>query len=174
MRLISAPYSCGTEYPTVSGMFTVRAPAATTAFEICSRYSGAVRAPSSAENSTSSTWRRASSTAATASSSTCSCDFLSLYFRSDLLEVFRGGARAVFGRKLHVVHVAASQFHGGHGLLQHLLLRLLELVFPIGSARGIPGRCARRLRPKTPRRPRGGEPVPRRPRPPPAPAPATS
>ena len=62
-------------------MLTVRAPAATTAFEIFSRNSGSVRAPSSAENSTSSTWRRASSTAATASSSTCCCVFLSLYFR---------------------------------------------------------------------------------------------
>src|SRR5450759_3190492 len=62
-------------------MLTVRAPAATSALEIFLRNSGSVRAPSSAENSTSSTCVRASSTAATASSSTCCSLFLSLYLR---------------------------------------------------------------------------------------------
>ena len=37
IRAISMRYSSGTEYPTVSGRFTVRAPAATTARETSSR-----------------------------------------------------------------------------------------------------------------------------------------
>ena len=78
---MSAPYSSGIPYPTVSGMLTVVAPAATTARETSIRYSTGVRPPSSAENSTSATYLRASATAAAASSSTCARVFFNLYLR---------------------------------------------------------------------------------------------
>ena len=49
------------------------------------------------------------------------------------------GARAVFGRKFHVIHIAARQFHRGHGFVQNLLLGLVELVFQMDFAGGDKG-----------------------------------
>src|SRR6266436_643699 len=66
-------------------MLTVLAPASTTAFDIFSRKSGSVRAPSSAENSTSSTCRRGA------------------------LDIQRAGARQ--GRHLHPGVFAADRIH---------------------------------------------------------------
>ena len=64
--LTNAPNSLGFEYPTVSGMFTVVAPALIAASNMAYRYSGTVRVASIGENSTSSTYVRAISTASTA------------------------------------------------------------------------------------------------------------
>jgi hypothetical protein len=57
----------------------------------------------------------------------------------------RIGAGAVFGRELHVVYMTAGQFHCGYGLFQHLLLRLLQLVFEVDLAGGDEGVDARAL-----------------------------
>jgi hypothetical protein len=56
------PKSCGRAYPTVSGMFTVVAPASTAAATMSTRNSKSVRVASWGENSTSSVNDRASST----------------------------------------------------------------------------------------------------------------
>ena len=68
-------------YPTVSGMFTVRAPASTAAREIWHRKSNSVRLPSSALNATSSTKVLARRTAFTASLRICDFDMRSLCSR---------------------------------------------------------------------------------------------
>src|SRR5450759_3870108 len=60
--------SSGVAYPTVSGRFTVVAPASTTASTTATRKFRSLRVASSAENSTSFTWRRARRTAAAACS----------------------------------------------------------------------------------------------------------
>ena len=41
----------------------------------------------------------------------------------DLFQKIGIGARAVFGGELDVVHMAARQFDGGDGFIEHLLLR---------------------------------------------------
>ena len=61
----------------------------------------------------------------------------------NLVQVLGRGARAVFGRELHVVHVSPRQLHGGHGFLQHLLLGLLQLVLQVNLAGGDEGVDAR-------------------------------
>ena len=53
------------------------------------------------------------------------------------------GARAVLGRKLHVVHMAPRQLHRGHGFVQHLRPRLFELVLQMNVAGGDEGVDAR-------------------------------
>ena len=61
----------------------------------------------------------------------------------DLVQVVGRGARAVFGRELHVVRVLPRQLHGPRGFLQHLLLGLLELVLQVNLAGGDEGVNAR-------------------------------
>ena len=76
----------------------------------------------------------------------------------DLFQEIGLGARAVFGGELDVVHVAARQFDRGDGFVEHLLLRLLELVLQVDVAGGDEGVDARplgvrqRLRRRVPRR----------------------
>ena len=65
---INAPNSSGFEYPTVSGTLTVVAPAVIAASNMAYRYSGTVLVASIGENSTSSQYFRARSTADTAMS----------------------------------------------------------------------------------------------------------
>ena len=78
---INAPYCSGTAQPTVSGKFTVVAPAATTAWLTSTKNSGSVREASSGENSTSSTKVFARLTPSTASRKISSCALPSLNSR---------------------------------------------------------------------------------------------
>src|ERR1035437_930145 len=73
--------SSGVAYPTVSGRFTVVAPASTTASTTATRKFRSLRVASSAENSTSFTWRRARRTAAAAWSRHSARDIRSLCSR---------------------------------------------------------------------------------------------
>src|SRR5664279_1000590 len=78
--------SSGVAYPTVSGRFTVVAPASMTASTTATRKFRSLRVASSAENSTSFTWRRARRTAAAAWSRHSARDIRSLCsrWRSDV------------------------------------------------------------------------------------------
>ena len=60
-----------------------------------------------------------------------------------LLQVIRIGPGGIFGRKFHVIAVFASEPHRGHGFVQNLLARFLQLVLQVNVAGGDEGMDAR-------------------------------
>jgi hypothetical protein len=119
----------------------MRAPAATTAREKRTRISGDVRVASSAENSTSSTYLRASSTDLMAISRACSAVFFSLWVEVDGAGGDEGvNARALgflqgLGRALDVAGVAA-----GEGGDRHLAVFAADGVDSVEVALGCHGK----------------------------------
>src|SRR5439155_8861086 len=49
-------------------------------------------------------------------------------------QIIRIGARAIFRRELDVIYITARQLDRGHGVIEHLFLRLLELVLQVDVA----------------------------------------